>query len=58
MSGNLLHACGADNPVYARDMKHLLLLVVAVAALTLTGCKTDAGSREFIPGKGWLPMRK
>ncbi len=54
----MLHACGADNPVYARDMKHLLLLVVAVAALTLTGCKTDAGSREFIPGKGWLPIRK
>lgn len=39
-------------------MKQFLLLMVVAATLTLTGCKTDSGSREFIPGKGWLPMRK
>ena len=55
---NLQHACEADNPVYARAMKRFLLLVVVATTLTLIGCKTDGGSREFIPGKGWMPMRK
>lgn len=39
-------------------MKSFLLLGLLATGLFLTGCKTDAGSREFIPGKGWLPMRK
>lgn len=39
-------------------MKPLLLLALLAATLAITGCKTDAGSREFIPGKGWMPMRK
>lgn len=58
MRANLQHACGADNPVYAGRMKSLILLGLLAAGLLLTGCKTDAGSREFIPGKGWMPMRK
>ena len=34
--------------------KWLFLFVVAVA-LVVGGCKTHPGSREFIPGKGWVP---
>jgi predicted small secreted protein len=30
----------------------LLLLALCIAA---TGCKTKSGSREYIPGKGWVP---
>lgn len=29
-----------------------LLLALWIAA---TGCKTKSGSREYIPGKGWVP---
>jgi hypothetical protein len=39
-------------------MKRLstLALVVAIAVCVLAcGCKTHSGSREFIPGKGWVP---
>jgi hypothetical protein len=39
-------------------MKPLLLLALLAVALAATGCQTDKGSREFIPGKGWVPMRK
>jgi hypothetical protein len=39
-------------------MKPFLLLAFLAAALAATGCQTDKGSREFIPGKGWVPMRK
>ncbi len=39
-------------------MKSLLLLVLLAAMLAATGCQTDKGSREFIPGKGWVPMGK
>ena len=33
----------------------LLLLTVMLGGL-LTGCHTPSGSREFIPGKGWVPV--
>ncbi len=40
-------------------MKHRLVLLLAVAtaaaALLVSGCKSDSGSNEFIPGKGWRP---
>ncbi|MEN9574982.1 MAG: hypothetical protein RL514_2837 [Verrucomicrobiota bacterium] len=39
-------------------MKPLLLLLLLAATLAATGCQTDKGSREFIPGSGWTPMRK
>jgi hypothetical protein len=55
---NLRHACGTDNPVYDWVMKPLLSLALLLFVLAVTGCKTDGGSREFIPGKGWMPMRK
>jgi hypothetical protein len=35
-----------------------LLLLLAVLAGTLVlapGCKSSSGSRDFIPGKGWVP---
>jgi hypothetical protein len=32
------------------------LLLLAIAVLAGTGCKTNSGSREFIPGKGWKPL--
>ncbi len=31
----------------------LLLLVIALAGAA--GCATHPGSREYIPGKGWVP---
>lgn len=39
-------------------MKPLLLLLLLAVSLAVTGCQTDKGSREFIPGSGWTPMRK
>lgn len=39
-------------------MKRLFVLVAVVAALLVagSGCKSDPGSREYIPGKGWRPV--
>ncbi|MEY4387143.1 MAG: hypothetical protein RLY20_2426 [Verrucomicrobiota bacterium] len=36
-------------------MKKLLIALVFLVAvvLTVSGCKSHEGSREFIPGKGW-----
>jgi hypothetical protein len=39
-------------------MKKISVLVCLILAATFfagTGCKTKSGSREFIPGKGWVP---
>ena len=33
----------------------MLLLVLLTVVLAIAGCKTDSGSREYIPGKGWVP---
>jgi predicted small secreted protein len=33
----------------------ILLLVLVSLALASFGCRTHSGSREFIPGKGWVP---
>jgi hypothetical protein len=55
---NVQQACDPDNPVYSAPMIRLALLLVAVAGLLVSGCKTtDYGAREFIPGKGWKPTR-
>ena len=39
-------------------MKRLFVLIAVAAALFATGsgCKSDPGSREYIPGKGWRPV--
>ena len=31
------------------------VLLLAFGLLLATGCKTQSGSREYIPGKGWVP---
>jgi hypothetical protein len=36
-------------------MSKLCLLLMLVAALVAAGCSTSSGSRDFIPGKGWVP---
>jgi hypothetical protein len=36
-------------------MSKLCLLLVLAALLAVAGCTTHSGSREFIPGKGWVP---
>jgi hypothetical protein len=39
-------------------MKRLMLLLALLSAtwILATGCKSDPGSREYIPGKGWRPV--
>ena len=37
-------------------MSKLCVLIVLLATLVIgAGCKTHSGSREYIPGKGWVP---
>jgi hypothetical protein len=36
-------------------MKMVLLLFLAAVLVAGAGCKSSSGSREFIPGKGWVP---
>ena len=33
----------------------LFLLLGLAVALLAGGCASDKGSREYIPGKGWVP---
>jgi hypothetical protein len=33
----------------------LVLLLGMAVALLAQGCASDKGSREYIPGKGWVP---
>jgi hypothetical protein len=35
--------------------KLCVLLLLLAAMLVASGCRTHSGSREFIPGKGWVP---
>jgi len=35
-------------------MLKYLLLFLLVLTLGLNGCATSSGSREFVPGKGWI----
>jgi len=40
-------------------MSKICILILLAAALVAAGCSsTDPGSREYIPGKGWVPMDK
>jgi hypothetical protein len=36
-------------------MSKLCLLLVLVAVLVGAGCASTSDTREFIPGKGWVP---
>jgi hypothetical protein len=33
----------------------LVLLLAALALAVGTGCKSDSGAYQYIPGKGWVP---
>lgn len=36
--------------------KYCLFLLLAVLLMVAgTGCKSHSGSRDYIPGKGWVP---
>lgn len=37
-------------------MKQIMMLAILAVLLAATvGCKSSSGSREFIPGRGWVP---
>jgi hypothetical protein len=40
--------------------KVISLLLLLVLALAIAGCESEQprGDREFIPGKGWVPVQK
>ena len=38
-------------------MAKMLLLLVLATVLVSAGCKSNDGSRQFIPGKGWGPTK-
>jgi hypothetical protein len=33
----------------------VLLLLTLLTVLVAAGCASHSGSREYIPGKGWVP---
>jgi hypothetical protein len=35
--------------------KLCLLLAIVALLLVANGCSTSSGSREYVPGKGWVP---
>jgi len=35
----------------------VLLLLAALLAAAATGCRTNQGAREYLPGRGWVPTR-
>ena len=52
---NVRQTCAQGNLVYSRPMTKLLLLLLLVTGL-VAGCASEpSGSREFIPGQGWVP---
>jgi hypothetical protein len=52
---NMHHTCPGDNLDYSSAMKKLCAwLLLAVLVLGVAGCKTSSGSRDYIPGKGWI----
>jgi uncharacterized lipoprotein len=30
-------------------------VLLAILVIGISGCKSNPGSREYIPGKGWVP---
>ena len=35
----------------------LLILSLLTTLMLATACKSSRGDREFIPGRGWVPVR-
>ena len=53
------HTCLFGKRDYASNMKTIWLLVLACALiLVVAGCSSEPprGDREYIPGKGWVPV--
>jgi hypothetical protein len=36
-------------------MFKLCLVLILVVWIVGVGCKSSSGSREYVPGKGWVP---
>ncbi len=36
-------------------MKKLVIVLMVALVVVLAGCASHSGSREYIPGKGWVP---
>ena len=54
----LQQACACGNDVYTKPMSKMILIAMGTLLLIATGCQsTDTGHREFIPGKGWVPVK-
>ncbi len=49
-------ACRPDKLEYSEAMKKFgFWLTLVILGLALTGCQSQhSGSREYIPGKGWM----
>ena len=50
-------ACVYSNAVYSVNMFKALFIVAALVLFALGCASTDSGHREFVPGKGWIPVR-
>ena len=56
--GILHKACVGGNDVYTKRMFKMILIAVGVLLLIAAGCQsTETGHREFVPGKGWVPVK-
>ena len=54
----LQQACAGGNDVYTKPMFKMILIAVCALLLITAGCQsTDTGHREFVPGKGWVPVK-
>ena len=36
--------------------KYIALILLAALLALATGCQCPSGAREFVPGKGWVPL--
>jgi hypothetical protein len=36
-------------------MSKLCLILLMLAIMVGAGCRSSSGSRDYIPGKGWVP---
>jgi hypothetical protein len=36
-------------------MSKIMMILALILMVGAAGCKSSSGSREYIPGKGWVP---
>jgi hypothetical protein len=36
--------------------KYIFLIFLSATLVGVAGCKSPSGAREFIPGRGWVPL--